>query len=99
MNNANTEALRSSAPYGFCPICGANGITRERRPDGNDRCSAGHTYPSRDSVGEVKQAPPAKCPTCGRPNTAVGGPEPSAGRGTQDGLVGGIIKGERNDNG
>jgi len=41
------------APYGFCPICGAPGVLRERRPDGNDRCNQGHTYPSRSSVGEV----------------------------------------------
>lgn len=33
-------------PYGLCPICGAAGVTRERRPGGNDRCSNGHTYPS-----------------------------------------------------
>jgi len=58
-------------PYGCCPICGAKGIMRERRPDGNDRCSAGHTYPSRNSVGEVRPQPPAKCPTCGRPNEVV----------------------------
>jgi len=72
---AGSSAPACSAPYGFCPICGANGIIRERRPDGNDRCSAGHTYPSRNSVGEVKQAPPAKCPTCGRPNKSSTGLE------------------------
>jgi len=38
------------ARYGFCPVCGADGVSRERRPDGNDRCSAGHTYPSRRAV-------------------------------------------------
>ncbi len=32
---------RAPPPYGFCPICGADGIDRERRPNGNDRCSAG----------------------------------------------------------
>jgi endogenous inhibitor of DNA gyrase (YacG/DUF329 family) len=65
---AGSSAPTCSAPYGFCPICGANGITRERRLDGNDRCSAGHTYPSRNSVGEVRQSLTTKCPTCGRPN-------------------------------
>ena len=37
-------------PYGICPHCGAKGVERERRPDGNDRCSQGHVYPSRASV-------------------------------------------------
>ena len=36
--------------YGNCPICGADGISRERRPNGNDTCANGHTYPSRDTV-------------------------------------------------
>lgn len=36
-------------PYGYCPICGAKGIQRERRPDGNDKCANGHTYPSREA--------------------------------------------------
>lgn len=39
-----------SAVYGFCPICGAKGHSRERRPNGNDKCEAGHTYPSKDAV-------------------------------------------------
>lgn len=68
---AGSSEPACSAPYGFCPICGANGVMRERRPDGNDRCSAGHTYPSRNSVGEVRPDPPAKCPTCGRPNNGL----------------------------
>jgi len=36
--------------YGLCPICGANGISRERRPNGNDRCENDHTYPSKDAI-------------------------------------------------
>ncbi len=55
---AGSSAPACSAPYGFCPICGAYGVTRERRPDGNDRCSAGHTYPSRNSVGEDRPSNP-----------------------------------------
>lgn len=39
-----------SAPYGKCPICGAPGVMRERRPGGNDRCENGHEYPSREAV-------------------------------------------------
>jgi hypothetical protein len=32
--------------YGHCPVCGAKGVTRERRPGGDDRCANGHTYKS-----------------------------------------------------
>lgn len=39
-----------SAPYGYCPRCGERGQSRERRPNGVDRCASGHTYPSGDSV-------------------------------------------------
>lgn len=44
-----TGLTRPAAPdsvYGHCPTCGAPGITRERRPNGNDKCANGHTYPS-----------------------------------------------------
>jgi len=34
------------AVYGYCPECGAKGVMRERRPDGNDKCANGHTYQS-----------------------------------------------------
>lgn len=36
--------------YGYCPKCGSQGIDRERRIDGNDKCQNGHTYPSKTSV-------------------------------------------------
>ena len=36
--------------YGYCPICGAPGKTRERRPDGNDICERGHTYPAKSAL-------------------------------------------------
>ena len=36
----------TQAPYGYCPVCGAKGVQRERRPNGDDKCSLGHTYPS-----------------------------------------------------
>lgn len=38
-----------SVPYGFCPHCAAPGISRERRPNGNDECKNGHRYPSRSA--------------------------------------------------
>lgn len=34
-------------PYGYCPHCGSLGVSRERRPNGNDTCKKGHVYPSR----------------------------------------------------
>lgn len=37
-------------PYGRCPHCGAAGVSRERRPNGNDRCQNGHVYPSAAAV-------------------------------------------------
>lgn len=40
--------------YGYCPICGAPGVSRERRPNGNDRCEAGHEYPSKDTVARAE---------------------------------------------
>jgi hypothetical protein len=50
--------------YGLCPICGANGIMRERRPNGNDRCSAGHVYASSRAVGVGRKEPAPNCDTC-----------------------------------
>ena len=38
------------AVYGYCPQCGAKGVMRERRPNGNDKCANGHTYPSNTST-------------------------------------------------
>lgn len=38
--------------YGTCPKCGAPGVSRERRPNGNDRCANNHSYPSRNAVRE-----------------------------------------------
>lgn len=51
--------------YGFCPTCGANGMLRERRIDGNDKCANGHTYPSKSALTEkiktiVAEAPKAE---------------------------------------
>lgn len=31
---------------GYCPVCGDDGHTRERRPGGNDKCANGHVYPT-----------------------------------------------------
>ena len=41
--------IKKVVEYGFCPQCGAKGIYRERRIDGNDKCENGHIYPSRNA--------------------------------------------------
>ena len=41
--------------YGYCPVCGGMGKSRERRIDGNDRCENGHIYPSKASVREQNE--------------------------------------------
>jgi hypothetical protein len=40
------------ASLGYCPRvgCGAPGVRRERRPNGNDTCEQGHEYPSREAM-------------------------------------------------
>jgi hypothetical protein len=38
------------AVYGYCPICGAKGAARERRPNGDDICANKHKYPSRSAI-------------------------------------------------
>lgn len=45
------------AAYGYCPQCGAKGIERERRKDGNDKCENGHSYPSSECL--LVKPPPA----------------------------------------
>lgn len=44
------NAANEAAPIGHCPTCGARGVMRERRINGNDRCENGHTYPSKTAV-------------------------------------------------
>ena len=41
---ATAPAIKHS--YGYCPTCGAPGVSRERRLNGDDKCERGHTYPS-----------------------------------------------------
>lgn len=56
-------------PYGFCPTCGAAGMSRERRPNGNDRCLKGHTYPSCNALHTYVPPHPLQCE---RPEPAYG---------------------------
>ena len=37
-------------PLGMCPKCNADVFTRERRPFGNDICTKGHVFPSKDTI-------------------------------------------------
>lgn len=42
------DKLTGALPkLGYCPHCGAAGVQREKRPNGNDTCENGHVYPSR----------------------------------------------------
>ena len=62
-----------SVIYGFCPRCSAPTKTRERRPQGNDVCENGHTYPSATArlrlprLPGLPKAQPAKTPEEGKP--------------------------------
>ena len=40
------------AVYGYCPECGGAGVMRERRPNGDDKCTNGHKYPSSKALAE-----------------------------------------------
>jgi hypothetical protein len=42
----------STAPYGYCPLCGAPGKDRERRLNGDDTCVNEHKYPSASALRE-----------------------------------------------
>lgn len=46
--------------YGFCPLCGAPGVERERRPGGNDECERGHAYPSSKAIPADARAEAAR---------------------------------------
>lgn len=50
------------APYGYCPECGALGKRRQRRPNGDDTCMNGHTYPSASARPSPPAAPAAPAP-------------------------------------
>ena len=42
--------------YGYCPICNAKGLSRERHPNGSDVCTNGHIYESKYAL----TAPPQR---------------------------------------
>ncbi|WP_394699908.1 hypothetical protein [uncultured Pseudodesulfovibrio sp.] len=53
--------------YGKCPHCGSKVVSRERRPNGDDRCEKGHVFPSSATIIESKEnellaAAAAACP-------------------------------------
>jgi hypothetical protein len=63
------------AVYGYCPECGAKGVQRERRPNGNDKCANGHTYPSSKAAQPAQRTEPLigcvnhDCAKCKEKNT------------------------------
>lgn len=63
-----TEDLKLKGMYGYCPTCGALGVQRERRQNGNDTCEQGHTYPSRSRL-DVPNI------TVGTPDKSIVAPE------------------------
>ena len=44
--------------YGYCPICNAKGLSRERHPDGSDVCTNGHIYESKYALTTPPQRKP-----------------------------------------
>lgn len=58
----DTNRQPGEAPYGYCPKCGAEGYSRERRPGGNDKCAKGHTYPSAQATATPSPVPMFKEP-------------------------------------
>ena len=53
------------AVYGYCPECGGVGVMRERRPNGDDKCTNGHKYPSSKALAEQPAQPKrCQCPAC-----------------------------------
>ena len=57
--------------YGNCQKCGAEGVSRESRPNGNDRCKSGQTYPSKDAVSENGKPPLGLIPAFVRAHVRV----------------------------
>ena len=45
-----TEPPRARVFYGYCPVCYEPGVHRERRPNGNDRCTNMHIYLSANAL-------------------------------------------------
>lgn len=54
------------APYGFCPYCADPGVFRARRRRGNDRCAAGHMYPSEKALRQPRDLLAGDAPGKGR---------------------------------
>lgn len=44
------EGSMVAGVYGKCPLCSAPVTIRERRLNGDDRCAAGHVFPSSRTV-------------------------------------------------
>ena len=52
---AECKGREMKSAYGYCPVCGAPGSLRERRPNGNDTCVEGHIYASRQALEYPKK--------------------------------------------
>jgi len=50
------SAESEDAPYGYCPVCGGKGVSRDRAyRDGNTRCVNGHEYASEKSLKTAEE--------------------------------------------
>lgn len=68
---ANSSDMTTPTTYGRCPECGGRGVSRERRPNGNDTCENWHTYPSRNALLDPVKPPAMTTPTTAEPQYTV----------------------------
>lgn len=51
----------SDAPYGYCPVCKAKGVTRTRCMScSSDTCENGHKYMAKEALIEIVEPLPSK---------------------------------------
>lgn len=50
MGLREVELRAKTTAYGYCPVCGAIGQTREQWANGYDTCANGHRYQSNTAV-------------------------------------------------
>ena len=54
VNKIREEELEKGSPYGYCPKCGAKGISRGKQVDGYDICAKGCCYLSVDAIQSLE---------------------------------------------
>lgn len=56
VNEILAKASVGESVYGYCPVCGAAGVARERRIHGDDICARGHHYFSSSALTDARDA-------------------------------------------